>query len=96
MGSTVDLQHFHKILPLKIKNIVLEHHSVNADGSIISSPEELAQKWHDFLCDKFAPTDKERARPPLPPLPTTRTPEDNLTREEFDKAVDLLKINKAV
>ena len=65
-------------------------------GELLKSPEEQSARWYRFLKAKFAATEAERDRPPLSPIPPERFPEDNLTREEFDKSVNKMPNGKAV
>ena len=63
-------------------------------GDLITNAEELGELWADFLEGKFEPTELERARAELEELPAEEY--DELTFEEFEKAVKKMKKNKAV
>ena len=67
----------------------------DSNGTLLKSPEEVAARWEEFLQQKFSSTQRERDRPPMPPLPSVRIPSDSLTREEFNNAVRRMKSNKA-
>ena len=67
----------------------------NENGEPIQSPEAVASTWERFLRGKFQATEAEADRPPLDPLPTARTEEDNLTLDEFESAISKLKNSKA-
>ena len=69
--------------------------TTGAQGELLKSPEEAAKRCHDFLKTKFSETEAEKVRPPMEPIPETRTEEDCLTRDEFDQVVDRLNSNKA-
>ena len=64
-------------------------------GNLSKSPKDKAERWGSFLRKKFDATPAEAERPPLPPLPTSRSPDDNLTRTEFDLALKRLNNSKA-
>ena len=57
----------------------------------ISGPEELAGVWKEFLAAKFTPTELEKARSALEELPESKDAKDQITREEFDNAVNRMK-----
>ena len=61
----------------------------------ISGPEELAGVWQEFLAAKFTPTELEMARSALEKLPESSDEKDEITREEFDNAVNSMKKSKA-
>ena len=68
----------------------------DTNGSLLKSPEEVARMWSEFLEKTFAATDREvNVRGPLPPLPSIRRSSDALTRDEFEKAVSIMKNGKA-
>ena len=52
----------------------------------------MSERWGTFLREKFKATPEEAVRPPMPP---TRTPEDALTRTEFDQTMKRLNNSKA-
>ena len=67
----------------------------NENGEPIQSPQAVVSTWERFLRGKFQAAEAEAGRPPLEPLPTTRTEEDDLTRSEFENAINRLKKSKA-
>ena len=64
-------------------------------GQRIKSPEELANAWGEFLEKKFEATDLERARADFEALPICTDEKDEITREEFEYAVNKMKKNKS-
>ena len=64
-------------------------------GQRIKSPEELANAWGEFLEKKFEATDLERARADFEALPTCIDEKDEITRAEFEYAVNKMKKNKS-
>ena len=64
-------------------------------GELITNAEELGELWTDFLSEKFAPTELEKARSAVEGL-TPNDECDELTCEEFATAVQKMKTNKAV
>ena len=69
--------------------------NTDSSGKLLNSPEATAKVWENFLRAKFKPTDAEKARPPMPPIPEYRRPGAELTRPEFDAAIKKLKLSKA-
>ena len=67
----------------------------SADGKILKDPKDKVRRWESFLKGKFEATPEELIRPSMPPLPTTRTSDDILTRAEFDQAMKRMKNSKA-
>ena len=67
----------------------------DSDGKLLKSPEEIAAMWYEFLKSKFAETQKEKTRAPMPDLPRERSPSDSLTRREFEAALKRLGCAKA-
>ena len=61
----------------------------------ISGPQELAGVWKEFLAAKFTPTELENARSALEKLPDSTDAKDQITKEEFDHAVNSMKKSKA-
>ena len=57
-------------------------------GTRIDSPQELAEIWKEFLGRKFSPTEQERLRAEFEELPESTDPDEELTREEFENAVN--------
>ena len=68
--------------------------TTDSNGNLLESPKDMAERWGVFLREKFKSTPEEAVRPPMPPLPPTRTPEDALTRTEFDQAMKRLNNSK--
>ena len=69
------------------------------NGKLLTSPDDVAAVWFKFLAAKFAETKAEATRhvkKPLDKLPSIRTADDTLTRDEFDKAVNRMSNAKAV
>ena len=64
-------------------------------GQRIKSPEELANAWGEFLEKKFEATDLERARADFEALPICTDEKDEITRAEFEYAVNKMKKNKS-
>ena len=62
---------------------------------IYDSPADVANRWHDFLKNKFSETEQEKTRPPMDPIPDDRKVEDQLSRAEFERAVNRLNSHKA-
>ena len=62
----------------------------------INGSEELAQVWYEFLKKKFSATERERLRVEFEALSESDDEEAELTRKEFDDAVDCMKNGKAV
>ena len=60
----------------------------------IESAHELADAWQQFLEAKFAQTELEKLRRDFEALPESDDPESEMTREEFDEAVSLMKNSK--
>ena len=71
------------------------HAEKNRPRVRISGPEELAGVWKEFLEAKFTPTELEKARSALEELPESKDAKDQITREEFDNAVNRMKKSKA-
>ena len=67
----------------------------DSSGALLKSSEEVANMWYGFLSKKFSVTQREHERAPLAPLPSHRSAEDALTREEFEFALKKLKCDKA-
>ena len=61
----------------------------------LKNPEELANAWCGFLENKFAATELERARAEFESLPNCENDDDDITRKEFEFAVNKLKKNKS-
>ena len=66
--------------------------TTDADGNLLRSPEDTASTWKKFLEKKFQATAEEDVRPPMEILPKI---DDQISREEYDNAVNKLKIGKA-
>ena len=65
-----------------------------ADYKRINCPEELAEVWQQFLEKKFSETELEKSRAEFEALPASD--EGELTRKEFEEAVNRAKNSKAV
>ena len=68
--------------------------TLNSAGLQIHDSEELANVWKNFLAQKFSASCLERQRAEFELLPENDGL-GGLTRQEFDKAVDRMKPNKA-
>ena len=64
-------------------------------GNLLKSPQEVVDRWERFLSKKFSATEAEADRPPLDPLPETKTEKDALQRKEFEDALKRLSNAKA-
>ena len=67
----------------------------DAQGNLLQSPVATANTWYNFLKPKFAATEREAARPPMSPIPEYRGPNAELTRKEFEVALNSLDSGKA-
>ena len=65
------------------------------NGNLIQNPQELAHVWSNFLAKKFEQTEQEKLRADFEALPQCQDATENLTREEFEKAVKRMKKCKA-
>ena len=61
----------------------------------LTGPAELASNWQRFLERKFSETEMEKMRADFEALPNSREPETQMSRKEFDEAVDSMKTGKA-
>ena len=61
-------------------------------GKRIDSPQELADIWKEFLGTKFSATTREHLRAEFEDLPEKSDPDEMLTRQEYDDAVDSMKM----
>ena len=69
--------------------------SVDKDGNLLKDAKAVANRWFEFLSDKFSATENEiQHRPPMPPLPQAAD-EDALSEEEALRAIDKLSSGKA-
>ena len=68
-----------------------------ADGELITSPEEAAAIWQKFLSEKFDSTKAEKEdRPAMPQIPPHRESTSAISRNEFNDAVRLMSNMKAM
>ena len=95
VGDTRKLYAVVKTLSGKIDKKPPTDINVNAQGSLISSAEERADTWYEFLKNKFAAIKAEQARLPMAPL-QGRDPGNTILDEEVRAAVSSLKNHKAV
>ena len=63
-------------------------------GHILGSAQEVAQRWTQFLTQKFAATQAEDARPNMQPLRST-VGQGQLTREEILQGINRMSDGKA-
>ena len=97
VGDTRAIYQAVKVLAGKTKNFSQTQPTKNSQGQVIHDHEELTEVWRDFLSGKFSATEIEQAREEfadLPPRPAEGE-DDDLKEEEFLRAVQGMKLNKA-
>lgn len=79
----------------KAKSFKSKQPTKKKNGDVIQSEEEMGDLWHQFLSGKFSATELEAARQEYEPIGQACEDDDELTWEEFEKAVNKMKKRKA-
>ena len=95
IGDIKEISRGTKVLFGTTRNSNFAQPSVNKDGDIITSAEELGGLWHQFLQKKFSATELEKAREEYPDLSKHGLDETHeLSQQEYLAAVKRMKNGK--
>ena len=95
MGDTKEVSRGAQALAGKSRIHQQTQPSMNSQGGIINSEEELGELWHQFLEGKFSATVLEQARAEYPDIGRPDVEQNGLTYEEFKEAAHRMKSNKS-